>query len=169
MALLTPAGCRTALATWLATVPGIAAGAGRVHERRRIIRNEAAIKSLLSNPAGKVNAWMISPAAGNTTVTTRNPGFKGIGQKGGGQVMSTFQWQIEGYYQIDDVLSSETVFNDLVFAVMLDLNSYGTLAIPGVVYQLPADVEQFGYIMLAGLALYHYCRIGVAFQGKIVE
>ena len=166
MAHITPAGCRTALVAWLEALPGIAT-VGRVHNRRRIVRNEAAVKALLA-VNGVVNAWMISPAASTTTVTERHPGFKGIGQKGGGQVLSTFQWQIEGYYQIDDAAASETTFHDLAWSVVLDLNEHGALAIPGVVHQLPADIEQFGYIFLAGYALYHYCRIGVAFQGKVV-
>jgi hypothetical protein len=166
VAYISPAGCRTALATWLQAMDGIV-GVGKVHDQRRIIRNEGDIKRLLS-VAGKIHGWMISPAASTTTVTDRHPGFKAIGAKGGGQAMTTFQWQIEGMYQIDDAAGSEATFNDLAWAAVLDLNSHGALAIPGVVHQLPADIESFGYIMLANFALLHYCRIGVAFQGKVI-
>lgn len=160
------------MAAFLETVTGIGSGAGQIHTYRRIIRNEQAIKALLVGTApatvGQVNGWMISPAAATTTVSERHPGFRGIGVKGGGRVMTTMQWQIEGYYQIDDAQASEETFGDLADTVVRELNSYGTLAIAGVTEQLPADVEQFGYIMLAGMALYHYCRIGVAFRGQTV-
>lgn len=168
MANLTAAVQRAALAVFLETITGIGSGAGKIHRYRRIIRNEAAIKALLANSTGVVNAWMISPAAASTTVSERHPGFRGIGVKGGGRAMSVMQWQIEGYYQIDDAAASEETFGDLVDLVHRELNSYGTLSIAGVTEQLPADVEQFGYIMLAGMALYHYCRIGVAFRGQTV-
>ena len=161
--VMTPGGCVTALANLLATVPGM----GVVHQRRRIIRDEQAIRDLLFAQAqNRINAWMISPAASNTTVTDRNPGHAGKGVKGGGNVFTTFQWQIEGYFGIDDAAASEATFRDLSWAVADEMNAYGLLDIPGIVHQLQADVEQFGYILLAGLTLCHYARIGVAFQGK---
>jgi hypothetical protein len=166
--MITPEGCRTGLLEWLQTAPGLTGGAAQVHNRRRIIRSEPAIKALLANSTGQVHAWMISPSPSSTTVTERHPGFKAIGAKGGGQAMTTFQWQIEGYYQIDDAAGSEAVFNDLAWGLCLDLNQHGALGISGIVHQHPANIEQFGYIMLAGFALYHYCRIGVAFQGKTI-
>lgn len=169
---MTPAGCRAALAALIETVPGIGAGAGIIHQRRRILRTEQDIKTLLvgSAPAsaGLVNAWMVSPAATATSVTTRHPGFKGIGVKGGGQALTVMQWQVEAYYQINDGAASETTFHDLVWTVVNELNQYGGLSIPGLVEQLPADIEQFGYIMLAGLALYHYAKVQIAFHGRTV-
>ena len=92
--------------------------------------------------------------------------FLGIGVKGGGNVMTTFQFQIEGYYQLDDGSASEETFRDLVWGVADELNAYGALGIAGVTFQTPADVEQFGYIMLANYALFHYGRIGVGFNGR---
>lgn len=169
---MTLTGQRAALVALLESITGIGGGLGIVHARRRIIRSEGAIKTLLVGTApavpGQVNAWMISPAATATTVSERHPGFNAIGGKGGGQVLTTMQWQIEGYGQVDDAAGSEATFHDLGWAVANELNQYGALSIPGVIQQLPADIEQFGFIFLAGLALYHYCRIGVAFQGRTV-
>jgi hypothetical protein len=160
---MTPAGCRTGIANLLATVTGI----GIVHQRRRIIRDEQAIRDLLYDQAqGRICAWMISPAGANTTVTERNPGHYGVGVKGGGNVLTTMQWQIEGYFGIDDAAGSETTFGDLAWAVADEFNAYGLLNITGAHHQLPADVEQFGYIMLAGFTLLHYARIGVGWQGR---
>ena len=163
----TPAGCVTALAAMIGTVPGITGGLGVVHTRRRILRTENDIKTLLvgANGAGKVNAWMISPAAANTTVSERGPGFNGIGVQGGGRVLTTFQFQIEAYYQVDDTAGSEETFRDLTWLVADTLNSYGSL-VPSSTFQVPSDVEQFGFIMLAGLGFYHYAKIGCGWRGQ---
>lgn len=163
--VMTPAGQRAALAALLATVSGI----GVIHTRRRIIRDENAIRQLLvpsGNAEGHVNAWMIYPAGASTTVTKRNPGHHGKGIKGGGNVFTTFQWQIDFYHYIDDAAATETTAFDLAWAVADELNAYGQLNIDGLVDQLPADVEQFGFVTLANFALYHYARIGVGFHGR---
>lgn len=160
---MTPGSCATALATVLATVTGI----GQIHTRRRIIRDEQALKTLMFVSAqNRINGWMISPAAANTTVTDRGPGHHGIGVAGGGNALTTFQFQIEGYFGIDDAAASEDTFRDLSWDVARTINSYGLLNIAGISHQLPADVEQFGYIMLAGFSLLHYARIGVGFRGR---
>lgn len=158
----TPAGCRAALAAVLATVPGI----GVVHQRRRIVRNEQDAKTHLFDGT-RINGWMISPAASNTAISERNPGFNAIGVSGGGRILTTLQWQIEGYYGIDDVAGSETTFSDLAFTVAMTINKIGLLNISGITHQLPADIEQQGYAMFAGLLLLHYCRIGVGFRGQV--
>jgi hypothetical protein len=161
---MTPQACVDAMATLLATVSGV----GKVYKYRRIVRSEQAIRDLLCPTAtpGKVNCWMISPAGANTTVTERNPGHHGIGVKGGGNVLTTFQFQVEGYYQLDDENASEETFRNLSWAVADEFNSYGALNIAGIAHQLPADVEQFGFVFLAGLMLLHYARIGVGFRGR---
>jgi hypothetical protein len=170
MPLLTPTLCRNGLATFLGTVTGV----GQVHKQRRIMRDERGVKAVLwspttqigANPVGWINGWMISPAGANTTVTERNPGHRGIGVAGGGQAnLSTFQWQIEGYYGLDDANDTEQTFQDLAWTVTNTLNSYGGL-FSGVTFQLPADIEQFGYAMVANWALLHYVRIGVGFRGQ---
>lgn len=158
---MTPADCRTAMATLIGTVRGT----GVVHRYRRIIRNEQDARTHLFDGT-RINGWMISPAAANTTVTERNPGHSGIGVPGGGNVFTTFQWTIEAYYQVDDAHGSEQTFFDLAWGVADTFNSYGLLAIPGIAHQLPADVEQFGYAMFAGMYLLHYARIGVGFRGR---
>jgi hypothetical protein len=166
--LMTPGGCVDAVAALLAALPGITGGLGKVYKRRRIVRNEADVKAILAGTGGKVNAWMVYPSAAGTTVTQRNPGFKGIGQKGGaeGNVNTTMQFSVDVYYQIDDVNGSEETFRDLVWAAVTEMNSYGTLPIPGIVFQVPTDVEQFGFIALAGAGLYHYARISCGFMGR---
>lgn len=164
---MTPEACRAAIAALLLTVPGIAGGQGVVHEQRRIVRDEQAIKQLLCPPGLEtVNAWMISFAPAGTTSSERHPGHHGKGVKGGGNVITTFRWQIEGYHAIDDAADSEQVFEDLAWAVADEFNAYGLLDVPGIVHQLPADVEQCGYSMFGNFALYHYARIGVGFQGR---
>jgi hypothetical protein len=156
-------GCRTALAAAIQAVPGV----GRVHDYRRTMRDEQTVRTHLWDGT-RINGWMISPSGSNAGINVRNPGFDGIGVQGGGQMMTTFQLQAEGYYGLDDPGASERVFADLAEAVAFHLNRYGTLAISGIVHQLPADVEQFGYAMFANFYLVHYCRIGIGFQGKTI-
>lgn len=166
---ITPAMCRTALATFLGTVPGV----GAVHSYRRIMRDERGVKAVMwhpttqvgANPVGWINGWMISPAGQATTVTDRNPGHQGIGVSGGGNNLTTFQWTIEGFYGIDDANGTEVTFSDLAWDVAHRLNGYGGLFV-GVSHQLPADVEQLGYSFVAGWALLHYARIGIGFRGR---
>lgn len=166
---LTPAICRAGLVNFLAAVPGV----GAVHEYRRVMRDERAAKSVLwhsgtqvgANPPGWINGWMISPAGQATTVTERNPGHRGIGVSGGGNNFTTFQWTIEGFYGIDDANATELTFGDLAWDIANRINGYGAL-FAGVSHQLPADVEQLGYSFVAGWALLHYARIGVAFRGR---
>lgn len=166
---LTPALCRTNLAAFLATVPGV----GTVHSYRRIMRDERSAKAVLwhsttqvgANPVGWMNAWMISPAGQTTTVTERGPGHAAIGTSGGGNNLTTFQWTIEGFFGIDDANATEVTFSDLAWDVAHRLNGYGALFV-GVTHQLPADVEQLGYSFIAGWALLHYARIGVGFRGR---
>lgn len=159
----TPDGCRVALAAALATVPGI----GVIHEYRRIIRDEQSARVHLFDGT-RINGWMIAPAGSNTAINVRNPGFQGIGTQGGGQVLTTFQFQIEAYYGLDDPGASEKTFMDLAWGVVLHLNRFGALAISGITHQLPADLEQVGFAMFANFYLVHYARIGIGFTGKTV-
>lgn len=147
----------------LAAVPGV----GRVHEYRRIVRDEQSARVHLHDGT-RINGWLISPAGSNTAVNVRNPGYNAIGAKGGGQTMTTFQFQVEAYYGLDDPGESEKTFMDLVWAAVLDLNRYGTLPISDIVHQLPADVEQFGFAMFANFYLVHYAKIGIGFTGKTI-
>lgn len=158
--------CVNAMHTLIGGVAGITGGAGQVHKRRRLVRSEDQVKALLAGTGGKVNAWMISPAAANTTVTERGSGFNAIGTPGGGRVIVTAQFQIEAYYQIDDAAGSEETFRDLTWLVADTFNSYGVLNIAGIIMQLPCDVEQFGFIALMNFGLYHYARLGIGFRGQ---
>lgn len=158
------AGCIGAVADLIGT---ITAAGNKIHRQRRLLRDERAIKLYcFDTENNRICGWFISPAASNTTVSTRHPGFAGIGQQGGGQVITVMQVQTEVYFGLDDALDSETVFMDLVWQVADKVNSYGTLAVPGIIEQLPCDVEQFGYAMLAGSPLVHFARINVAFRGR---
>lgn len=160
--LMTMAGVRAGITTVLKTVPGI----GAVYDYRRILRDEAAIRELLTDKTSKrINAWQVYPSGAATTVATRNPGHSGIGTRGGGNVLTVMQWSIDGYYQLDDAGASEKVFADLAWAVVSEFNAYGLIAIPGATMQLPCNMDQFGYANLANFMLVHYCRIDIGFQG----
>ena len=80
--------------------------------------------------------------------------------------MTTFQWQIEGYYELNDAVDSETKFRDLAWQVADTFNSYGLIAVEGLVEQLPCDLEQFGYATVANLALLHYARLNLGLHGR---
>lgn len=160
---LTPANCVAALAALIATVPK----SGRVHEQRRLVRNEQEFKAhLWDEQHGRFCGWMISPSPSSTTASERKPGHFGKGIKGGGTVLTTFRFQIEGYFGLDDAQRSETTFRDLAWAVADECNAYGLLNIADVTYQEPCDVEQFGYVQFAGTGLLHYARLTVGFQGR---
>lgn len=162
MAFITPGGCADALEAAINAMPNM----GRVYKRRRPMKDDKTAKAILwAADLSRMQAWFISPAAANTTVVERNPGFRGIGVQGGGDVQATLQWQIEGYCTLDDANDSETIFRDAVWNLSLELNKYGALNIPGVTHQLPADIEQFSYAFVAGWALLHYARIGIGFRG----
>lgn len=163
MAVITPGACVDAIHDLIVSV----ANTGQVHKYRRVMRDEKAIKLHLWDQANsRMCAWMIAPAGVNTAITERNPGHAGIGIKGGGNNFTTFQFTIEGYFTLDDAVASEVTWRDLVWAVCDEFNAYGALNIAGVSHQLPADVEQFGYVMVANFSLLHYARIGIGFRGR---
>jgi len=165
MALMTPALCIAAVVALIDTIP---AAGNKIHPQRRLIRTEKDLKRLcFDSENDRICGWFVSPAASNTTVTTRNPGFAGIGQAGGGNNLYVIQVQAEVYFGLNDDADSEQVFAALVWSVVEKVNSYGGLAgITGLVEQLPCDIEQFGYAMLAGSPLVHFARINFAFRGR---
>lgn len=165
MGQMTPALCIEAVAQLIDTIP--AAGT-QIHRQRKMLRDERRIRELCFDAGlGRICAWFISPAASNTTVTTRNPGFVGIGVQGGGNNLYVMQFQVEVYFGLDEANDSEQAFTALVWSVVDKINSYGGLAgITGLVEQLPADIETYGYAMLAGVPLVHFARVSVAFRGR---
>lgn len=163
MAALTPAACIAGVKTLVESVSGI----GLVHDYRRIVRAEQDVKTLLHHPAtGAVNAWMVALSPDSTAISQRNPGHPGIGVKGGGNVLTTFQVQIEGYYGINDAAASEKTFRNLAWAVTDEANAYGLLNITGLVFQGPAQLHTVGFSLLANQWLFHYCRITLDLQGR---
>lgn len=168
MAILTPALLRVGIADSLADVPDI----GRIHQQRKIVRTEPQVAELLADVDGLINAWMISPSQSGHTESERTPGHNAIGSQGGGQTLTTFRYQIEGYYAIQDELNSEQTFGDLAWAVADHLNSFGLINVvdeagaPAVLFQEPADVAFFGYISLANAIVLHHCRIETGWQGR---
>lgn len=166
---MNPALLRDAMKALIETVPG----AGRVHTFRRVIRNEPQLKTLLYDDEEKrICAWMISPALTNSVIPDVKPGYIGHGVKGGGNVITTFQFQIEGIFQLNDADQSELVFQDLVWAVCDAFNAYGSIpaatggAIPDMHHQLPCSVVQFAFINFANTALCHYARLEIGFMGR---
>lgn len=165
MGQMTPALCIAAIQALIDTIP---AAGSKIHPQRRMMRTEQQVKTLCWDAANnRICGWFISPAASNTTVTTRNPGFTGIGVQGGGNNLYVMQFQVEVYFGLDEANDSEQVFAALVWSVVDKINSYGGLAgITGLVEQLPADIETFSYAMLAGMPLVHFARLSVAFRGR---
>lgn len=169
MPVLNPDDCRKAIQALIQSVPNT----GVVHLRRRIIRDEQSLKTHLWDVANsRVCGWFITPDRSNMVVNERNPGYSGHGLKGGGNVISTFQFQIEGIFGVNDGADSETVFSNLVYAVASEFESYGTIAaagggpIPGILEQLAVTVEEWGYIMFAGSHLCHFTRLALGFRGR---
>lgn len=158
--LLTPDACRAGLATALAAIPGI----GQVHRRRRIARDDREVTALFMT-GGIINAWLLSFAPTNAAMSHRQTGFNAIGTPGGGRVLTTFLFQIEGYYGVDDANNSEETFANLAWLIAQTLNSYGLLAITGLVMQDACDLVQVTYAMLAGKFLTHYAKLTIALQG----
>lgn len=163
-AIITPGGCVDGIEALLATVPDI----GRVHRRRRSLLTEAQVRDVLYHPGQRrIHGWMISPATNDTAVSVRHPGYYGIGSKGGGNVLTMFQFQLEGWFGIDDAAGSEETFRDLAWAVADEFNAYGMIpGITGINDQTAANVETFTYALVAGLMFLHYARIGIGFGGR---
>lgn len=169
MAYTAPEDLREAIAALIATVPN----SGQVHTRRRIVRSEQDLKRLHWDDTNKrICGWMISPQVAGSASSTRNSGFTGIGAKGGGNVMTTFGFQIEGIFGLDDANASEETFTDLAWAVADEFNSYGIIPaagggrISGIHLQSSCDITQFGFIAFAGVALCHYARLELTFTGR---
>ncbi|MGE3278191.1 MAG: hypothetical protein AB7O67_24030, partial [Vicinamibacterales bacterium] len=141
---MTLAACRASLKAVIGAVSGVVAD--QVYEQRRIVRSESEIYDRFGNP---INGWQISLAPAGPIVSQRGPGFGGLGAPGGGRVMTTYKFQIEGYYGLDDANDSQQTFEDLAEAVVAALNSYGLLpdpstpgrAIPGLTLQGPCNAE----------------------------
>lgn len=160
-----------AVAAQLAQVPGI----GQVHKQRRIMRTADDLKALgYVKPQDRINVWMISPAASNATITDRQGGASTVGTIGGGiqgsnapQMLQTLQFQIEGWFGLKDGDLSETQFRDLAYAVTMRFNRIGSLT-PDVSFQLPCDMDTFGYTMFAGGILTHYARISFGVRGRVL-
>ncbi len=167
--VLQPADIRAAMVAFIAeTEPN-----ARVYDRRRIVRTEQDVKRILARSTdGIVNAWMISPAQSNPVVADVKPGFVGHGVIGGGNVLTSFRFQIEGIHAIDDANSSETDFFDRAWAIVDRFNAGGSIPkvgggkLPGLDRETPCSMDQFGFVTYAGTFLFHYCRLEVGFIGR---
>lgn len=169
MPALAPSALRLAIQSLIQSVPNT----GQVHTYRRIIRDENQLKAYLWDATNsRLCGWFISPAPSNFAQPVRHPGYQGLGQKGGGNVLTTFAFQIEGMFGLDDLQTSETVFTDLVWAVADEFDAYGVIpaasggAVPGLLEQLACQVQQVGYINFVGVALMHYARMEIGFRGR---
>lgn len=168
MAVLTGANCRKAIRQLIQSVPNT----GQVHERRRVVRDEASFKTHLWDVTNsRICGWFITLSRSNPVVNERNPGYNALGVKGGGNVITTFQFQIEGMFGVNDAADSETTFSNLVYAVADEFEAYGGIPVDGVPIpamfeQLPTTVEEWGYLMFAGSFLVHYARLEVGFRGR---
>lgn len=157
-----PDSCRDALVTVLGAVEGVVPA--QVYAHRRVLRTEPEIRALFGSP---INAWQVSFAPSGAIGVDRDPGFAGIGQRGGGRVLTTFRFQIEGYLGLDDASHSEEAFDTLIWRVVDHINGYGLLpGLPGAVMQSPCEAERVGYVSLANLVLTHYVQLGIALTGQ---
>lgn len=163
--LMTPDGVATALKAVLERVAGI----GLVYIERKIVRTEDDVQRILWVPEqNQANAWFITLAPTGTSTTVRGTGHATIGSQGGGNDMTGLNFQIEGYYSVQNDRSSELAFRNLAFEVMRAINNYGIIAAGvGIVYQGPADITQLLYAMFAGSHAMHYTTITVGFTGRI--
>lgn len=143
-------------------------GVGIIHTRRRLIRDEQSARAVLfDEDSGLINGWMVTPAAAATSVTVRNPGMQtAIPIGGGGGNLTTYQVQIEAYFGIDDANASEVTFRNTCERVVARLNAIGKLTAE-MTFQLPADIETFGYTMFGGVFLLHSATIRAGFQGRV--
>jgi hypothetical protein len=108
---------------------------------------------------------MVAFAANNPVIADKGMGFKGVGQPGGGLVMTTVGFQIEAYYGLDDANDSEEAFANLAWLVASTLNSYGKL-LDDVVTQGPCQIVKCTYAMLANKYLTHYAQLALSIQGR---
>ena len=136
----------------------------KVYPRRRVIRNESDL-ALISSDGTRINAWFVSFAPSGAAVSERFPGHRAIGQQGGGRTQTVFRFQVEGWYSLDDENDSETVFDELAWAVTDRFNSFGKMNIVGNLEQEPADLSEFRYINVGNMWLCHYARIEIGFRG----
>lgn len=167
MAGITPADCRAGIKALLLTIPDI----GQVHEQRRQLKTENEVWALLGSDISgdrEIRGWMISPARSNTVLAERHPGHRGIGiQNTQSNDIATLQWQIEGFLSVRDQVDSEQEMNDLAFDIVDIFNSYGVIPqVPTAHMQIPTNMEEFSYILLAGQFLCHYVRINTGFIGR---
>jgi hypothetical protein len=148
----------------LLTVPKI----GKVHDYQRSIVDETTMHDhMFDETQNRICGWQISPNPVNTLTVERQPGYHAIGSIGGGSASETSTWQIEAYFGHDDENASQKTFHALVLLVVRTLNKYGGLpGIPGLTLQQAANLEQFGWVLYAGMYHTHYARITIAFQGQ---
>lgn len=149
-------------------------GVGRVHDYRRMIRDEAQYKALLYDDAsGWITAFMVmlSPASTPLGVErgTGHTRAAAIGQAAAqaGDVFTTFRFQIEGFMAVDDSLETAKRFEDLVFAIVQRFNATGLISTDAAVHmQEPTECIQIAHAMIANMFLVHYCRITVTLRAR---
>lgn len=159
--ILDPAVARTAI---VAAVQAVV-GAGKVYPYRRMVMNDAAVATLMTD-GSKINAWMLSFALNNTALSERHMGFNAIGVPGGGMVVTTFTFQIDGYFSVNDAADSEEAFETLAWGICQAINSYGKLNVNGLVQQGPCQLQQCTYAMLANKYFTHYAKLLLTMMGR---
>jgi hypothetical protein len=162
MATLDPNACRAALASLLSGITGV----GRVYPHRRLTRDDREIANLYVSTTGVINAWMISFNFTNAAINEKKMGFNAIGTPGGGTVYSTFQFQLEGYYGVNDATDTEETFANLCWLIAQTLNSYGGLSVPGLVEMHPCQIAQIGYAWIARKVFTHYAKLTIGMAGR---
>ncbi len=150
--MFTPAACVTAIKTNLEAV----AGAGVVHEYRRLLRNQSEASARLFDGT-RINAAFIS-MTGVPEVSREfgNPAVSGN--------LTTFGFAIEMFYGLDDAGASEKSFRDLVWATVNRFNSQG-LILADASHQEPMTAR-IAYIELADATPLHYAELVFSLRGR---
>lgn len=83
-----------------------ASGIGQVHDRVRSVLSDSDFQNIFLN-ASKVNSWFISLESSEEI-----PRILGVGSSGANTLI--YNYQIEGWYGVSDLNSSEIIFNAIV-------------------------------------------------------
>lgn len=161
--MISVAGCRAALVTALKAVPQLAGV--HVHDYRRQADTEANARALFYDGT-KYHGWQVSLAAKDPVAVQRAGQFAAAGSAGGGLARTTYRFEIEGFYEIDDLAASQKTFEELCDSVAKFLNSYGLLNTTDVRRQEPCAVNAISYILFARTLLLHYGLLSMGFVGR---
>lgn len=156
MATLTPELLIDTLVTEIQAVDGI----GAVYNRRRQVKNEDDVKTLLVR-SQVLNAVFVTWTGLPDTMTDG-------GRPGSIGALSTFTFGIELLYGLNDAQSSEVTFRILLWNIAQRFNTRGNVAAAvGASFQERLRIDEIAYLELAGIVLVHFARMAISFRGRV--